>query len=566
MLCDRCHNEEASIHIRGTDAQGNLHSLNLCASCAMHELSGEQQHSGEFAEAFRLASLPNQLDLLKIFSELVRKVESGIAADGGDGDSEQCPQCGLKRQELRQTLLLGCPDCLTTFSNDVSAFLNLPENFTFSAGEKPPCGDGSSFSSGNGQSSFRRLNARLQAAVQAEEYELASALKQELESMQRELAGRIRVESQGAWGKIPVVDEFARPEQVVPNLPWLPKKKSGQPMIRISSLLFLSRNLTNYSFPPFSKQVEQSEEVCGLLSPFLQQEALFGAFREYNPQAMEKRERLELIERGWCPYEYVFRNHATRILVSENERVIGLLNNVDHLRLNVWGDCDDLPEMLKQVSDFSGHLERQFSLQRHPKYGFLARHLNSLGTGLGLGQLLHLPGLNSTGQIDPVILSCAELKFQLRPLFRKNDYSGGAFYILQSPHSFFVPEKHAEALLEVSRTVAERETQCRERMQSDSEQRIRICDAVGRVVSAVRGMSLVSFEEAESILSHLWLGLELGMLPWLDMGQILQKITELLITPALLAGSRNLRKDQFRIRREMARSFRRDLLHLDDIE
>ena len=76
MLCDRCHNEEASIHIRGTDAQGNIHSLNLCASCALHELSGEQLHSGEFAEAFRLASLPNHLDLIKILSELV-KVESG---------------------------------------------------------------------------------------------------------------------------------------------------------------------------------------------------------------------------------------------------------------------------------------------------------------------------------------------------------------------------------------------------------------------------------------------------------------------------------------------------------
>ena len=77
------------------------------------------------------------------------------------------------------------------------------------------------------------------------------------------------------------------------------------------------------------------------------------------------------------------------------------------------------------------------------------------------------------------------------------------------------------------------------------------------------GMSLLTFEEAESILSMLWLGIELGMLPWLDMGQVLQKVTELLIAPAQLAGSTNLRKDQFRLHREMARSFRRDLLHLD---
>jgi protein arginine kinase len=529
----------------------------------MRELSGGYL-PGEIAETFRIPSMLNQLDLLKILSEVMKKVENSGASDGDDtGAGSSCPQCGLKRQELRQNLLLGCPGCLEVFEKDVCAYLNLPAGFAFVEGSKPFSSADDGLAAGDEQSAFRRLNARMQAAVQSEEYELAAALKQELESMQRELAARSRPASGAAWGKIPVVDEFARPEQIFPNLPWLPKQKTGQPLIRISSLLFLSRNLTSYALPPFSKQIEQSEEVCDLLIPFLRNEALFGSVREYNSQMMDKRERLELIERGWCPYEYVHRSHATRILVSENERVIGLLNNVDHLRLNLWGECDDLPIMVEQITAFNEHLEKQFSLQKHPQYGYLTRHLNSLGTGMGQGQLLHLPGLNFTGQIDRVMHACAELKFHMRPLFRKNDYSGGAFYILQSSNSFFVPEQHAEALLELSRTVAERETQCRARMQSDNELRIRVCDAVGRAVGTVRGMSLLTFEEAESILSMLWLGIELGMLPWLDMGQVLQKVTELLIAPAQLAGSTNLRKDQFRLHREMARSFRRDLLHLD---
>lgn len=567
MLCDRCHNEEASIHIRGIDPQGNVHSYNLCATCALHELSGEHQHSGEFAETFRLAALPNHLDLLKMLSELVKKGE--ISSLSGAADAEEtgnCPQCGMKRQELLQSLLLGCPECLNTFEKEIRAHLNLPEGFRCMAeGNAPPL-EVSSHSPGTGQSSFRRLHARMQAAVQAEEYELAAALKQELESMQQELASRSSPQTGAAWGQIPLVDAFARPEQVFSNLPWLPRQKTGKPLIRLSSLLFLSRNLTSYALPPFSKQVEQSEEVCGLLSPFLQKEALFGSVREYNPQAMDKKERLELIERGWCPHEYVFRSHATRVLVSENERVIGLLNNVDHLRLNLWGEADDLPAMVQQITEFTCHLEKQFSLQKHPKYGFLTRHLNSLGNGMGMGQLLHLPGLNFCAQIDTIIQSCTELKFQLKPLFRKNSYAGGAFYILESPNSFFIPEQQAEALLEVSRTIADREQQSRERMQSDSEHRIRVCDAVGRAVGTVRGMNLISFEEAESILSILWLGVELGMLPWLDTGQILQKITELLIAPTQLAGSQNLNKDQFRLYRELARSFRRDLLHLNDLE
>ena len=565
MLCDRCHNEEACIHIRGIDPQGNVHSLNFCASCAFREFLDEQANPSELSEAFRLASLPNPLDLQKILSELIKKVEnSSSPADSSDEKMESCPDCGLTKHDFRQTMLFGCPGCLEAFKKEVSAYLKLPEDFSFETIENSVGGNPSRFPVGTGQSAFRSLSARLQAAVQAEEYELAASLKQELECLQQEIANPQKEESGCAWGSVPVVDEFAAPEQVLPNLPWLPKHKTGNPLIRISSLLFFSRNLGSFALPPFANHLEQSEEVCGLLSPFLQKEPLFGRVREYNPQAMGKKERLELTERGWCPHEFVFRSHASRVFVSENERVVGLLNNIDHLRLNLWGDCDDLPAMLKQGTLFAEHLKAQFSLQYDRHFGVVSRHLNSLGTGLGMAELLHLPALHFTGQIDPVMQACAELNFPLRPLFKQNEFSGGAFYILQTPHGFFVPDQQVETLMELSRNVAGHEVQCRQKMQSDNDWRLRFCDAIGRAVGNLKGMYLLGFVEAQHLLSILWLGLEFNMLPWLSLEQILQKITELLTLPVQLEGSQNLQKEQTRMRRQLAEKFRRDLLHLED--
>ncbi len=566
MLCDRCNKEEASIHIRGTDQHGNIHALNLCSSCAIRELSDENIAPEAFLEAFRLTSFSSHLNLLKALNEIVRKAEGSRAFGEDEGTDEKCPQCGLKNQDLRQNLLLGCPECLKTFAKELSFYLDLTPDFSFFELFNSASAVDDDISVGKGQASFRLLNARLQAAVQAEKYELAAVLKEELANMQKQLVKPVQTGSHYAWGKHRVVDEFARAEQIHANLPWLPKKRGERALVRLSSLFFLSRNLSSYAFPPFTKQLEQAEEICSLLSPFLQHDALMEGAREYIPQAMDKADRLELTERGWCPHDFVFRNHATSVLISENERVIALLNNIDHLRLNLWGEADDLPEMIKQASDFAKRLESRFELQRDQQLGYISRHLNSLGSGAGIGQLLHLPGLSQINQLEKVVQACNELKFQLRPLFNKTDLSGGAFYILQSSNSMNDLFSHAKELLDLSRTVAEKELQSREIIQSDKGLRLRISDLVGRAVGSIRGMRLVSLEEAESLLSTLWLGLEMDMLPWLEMGQIIQKVTELLIAPAQLAASENLRKDHYQLQIEMAKAFRKDLLRIEEIE
>ena len=72
--------------------------------------------------------------------------------------------------------------------------------------------------------------------------------------------------------------------------------------------------------------------------------------------------------------------------------------------------------------------------------------------------------------------------------------------------------------------------------------------------------------EAQHLLSVLWLGCELGMLPWLSLGQIMQKITELAAVPAVMYGLENNSERKLQMQYFLARRFRHELAGLSDEE
>lgn len=563
MLCNKCNKEEALIHIRGVDAQGNVHTISICASCAIKALMSEELNASEIAGLMKSGAMPKPDVMMKIIDSLMR--QTGLESERLEDVDGACTNCGLQRVELRRELLLGCPECLDCFDSDIRSHLGLKDDFVYNETEVPESEQESAGDDAkSGQVAFHALNTRLQAAVQAEEYELAATLKDELESRLREINRLRQSGSNCDWGARKIKDHFALPDRAQNNLPWLPKRPDGQGLIRLASLLFGNYNLSGFELPPFRNKPAQSNDISALLAAFLRREPIFGQSREYVPAEMEKTARLELTERGWCPHEFIARKHATRLFVSENERVIALLNDIDHLRINLWGAAEELPLMLRHLQDFTDNLRGTFDLQSHPKFGRISRHLNSLGSGMGLGQLMHLPALTYDGRIEALVRACRDMGFNLRGLFRQNEKTGAALYILQSKDSLLPPGQYLERFLELSRSMARHEQLCRQMFQSHKENRLILTDNIGRAVGTLKGASLLSFEEAEYLLSALWLGVEMGMLPWLDIRKVLAKITELLTLPANIADKQNSFADRIQIRRNLAISFKKDLLGVEE--
>jgi len=564
MLCDHCHNEEAIVHIRGLDQSGNVRSLSLCAACALQEIMMGTEQADELLATFREAALLNPDDIMKILQAAMGGKHPALPPELVEAQKECCPGCGQSRADFHRTHLLGCGKCLEFLKQDICDHLGSKELNFFDTLHSLDSTSRKYTAKVIPQESIRNLNARISTAVAAEQYEQASLLKEQLDDMLAQLSGKSDPVPRKGWGSMVVRDEFALPEQTVANLPWLPKKKTGGPLVQLASFVSLNRNLQIYELPPFGKNLSQSEELCQLLSPLLSAEPLLGSPSEFDPHKMSKKERLELLERTLCPPDFLFRNHSCRLFLSRNERVTCLLNNIDHLSLHAWGSPQDLPLMFHQFGQFHERLSNKISFLDDLKIGYVTRNIFQCGSGMKFGLLLHLPCLIFMDRLPGITNACSDLGFLLRPLHRNGRNVLGGVVILETANGQCVPGDKIAPLLSLAEKINEHELSSRDQVRQDFSQRALLTDMIGRAVGNLRGMRLLEQNEAQHLLSMLWLGCELEMLPWLSLGQIMQKITELAAVPAIMYGQENDSERKLQMQYFLARRFRHDLAGLRD--
>lgn len=93
-----------------------------------------------------------------------------------------CPDCGLSFSEFRDKSLLGCPSCYATFEAPLSNLLERAhEGGSHHIGKVPRRGGGGSEQR---QLQITRIRKRLDDAVEAEDYELAAQLRDDLADLE----------------------------------------------------------------------------------------------------------------------------------------------------------------------------------------------------------------------------------------------------------------------------------------------------------------------------------------------------------------------------------------------
>ena len=154
--CQKCHNP-ATLHITEVLAESQFEELHLCEQCANKYLC-EPTKSG------------------------AGKGGVGEAREGEEGlfNQNECPHCGIKFVEFRNTGRLGCPHDYQAFREEL---LPLLENIH---GEVRHCGKVPRRLPQNKetQSELMQLRNRLKQAVTKEDYEEAAKIRDRIKRLE----------------------------------------------------------------------------------------------------------------------------------------------------------------------------------------------------------------------------------------------------------------------------------------------------------------------------------------------------------------------------------------------
>ncbi len=167
MLCQQCRKRPATVQITQI-TDGHKVELHLCEECALK--SGKLDFISD-----PQVSLENFLTGL---------LQSDInAAAGARPAGVQCQACGMTYQEFSRTGKLGCAECYRFFMDQLQPVFRRIHGNTRHHGKLPRRLEGAA----RARREVQELRERLRRAVEAENFEEAAALRDEIRLLEASL-------------------------------------------------------------------------------------------------------------------------------------------------------------------------------------------------------------------------------------------------------------------------------------------------------------------------------------------------------------------------------------------
>jgi protein arginine kinase len=232
-----------------------------------------------------------------------------------------------------------------------------------------------------------------------------------------------------------------------------------------------------------------------------------------------------------------------------DERMSIMVNEEDHLRLQVIRSGLDLSRTLAEVDGLDDALEAGLDYAFSARFGYLTACPTNVGTGIRLSVMLHLPALRLTGNIEKVKRAATDMSLAVRGFYGEGSDAAGDLYQISNQTTLGKTEQILLQELEHQVIPKVLDYERRERQLLMTKRRMDLEDQVHRALGTLTHARLMSTEESMQLLSLVRLGVICGVLERPDQSAINHML--LMTQPAHLqrAAGKELDQDQRRATR-----------------
>ncbi len=306
------------------------------------------------------------------------------------------------------------------------------------------------------------------------------------------------------------------------NGQWL-KDQGPHHDIVISSRIRLARNFTGFSFVNHATY-DQNLEIVNRCRQQFDTRAFGKKMSWIDISESPKQDRQLLVERHLISRQHAKDNpHCPRsVAVAQDESFSIMVNEEDHLRIQVLRSGLQLADAFKQINQIDDAFEDRIPFAFSSKFGYLTACPTNLGTGIRVSVMMHLPALKLTGEIEKVRKAARDMNLAVRGLFGEGSESLGDFYQVSNQSTLGRTEE--EILDDFQRTIVP-QIVAYEQQARDALLRHRACildDKIHRAWGALTHARVIGAEEVLAHLSYLRLGKNMGRIDHVSISTINQ--------------------------------------------
>jgi protein arginine kinase len=229
----------------------------------------------------------------------------------------------------------------------------------------------------------------------------------------------------------------------------------------INTSIHLARNVREYPFP--NRLSLPDKLKVNLVVKDAADKIADYSFNYAEMKTLSQSEVVSLAERHLVSPEFASSRDGRALLLTEDEAVSIMLNEEDHIRLQVMYAGFALDEAYKTANNINNKLSEQLDFAFDDKLGYLTQDPIALGTGMKASVVLHLPALVTTSQITKLITTVSKLGLSLRGSYGEGAAAKGDMFRLSNTITLGISERAAiENLKSIALQIAAQERTARE--------------------------------------------------------------------------------------------------------
>ncbi|MGM8365535.1 protein arginine kinase [Virgibacillus sp. W0181] len=293
--------------------------------------------------------------------------------------------------------------------------------------------------------------------------------------------------------------------------PWM-RVDAPDSDIVLSSRIRLARNLETTIFPTIAEEKDLKE-----IRQFFKTEYAHKSFESYTDFEFISIEDLTHIEKRVLVEKHLISPYlakqatAAGAIISGNEQVSLMINEEDHIRIQLYYPGFQLKQALEEAFLFDDWLEEKIDYAYDENKGYLTSCPTNVGTGMRASVMIHLPALVLTKQINRMLPAINQLGFVVRGIYGEGSEAVGNIFQISNQITLGKSEHDiVEDLKSVVGQLIEHERTARNRLMEQST--IGLENRIFRSYGVLEYSRIIESKEAATCLSDVRLGIDLGII------------------------------------------------------
>ena len=326
--------------------------------------------------------------------------------------------------------------------------------------------------------------------------------------------------------------------------PWLSDDGPDTDVV-MSCRVRLARNIAGFPFVGRANDAQRREILRIAQQVVLSLDLADGMFwvdLSHSPA----RDRQLLMERHLISRHLAEAEFPRAVAVSGDETLSIMVNEEDHLRMQVLGPGIGLSDLMDRINEVDDAIESRLDFAFSQRWGYLTACPTNVGAGIRLSVMMHLPGLKLTGEIDRLRRAAKDLHLAVRGYYGEGSESAGDFYQVSNQITLGRSEQDllAEFRDRILPQIIEYEQHARQMLVERNP--TLLDDRINRAVGILRSAHLLGAEEAMKLLSRVRLGIRLKRLHGIDLNKVNHLLLQVQSAHLQQSIGANLNPDQRR--------------------